>query len=202
MASSLWLGLCGLGLTRPLLGSVLGLFLGSASVGLGLWLARPLLGSALCPVHAARPWLARPLLSCCWLLLAGSSVVAGSADWALWPLDWALWPLDVRAAVRWVLDVALLALISGSPCLGSTALGFAGLYWAVSLSLRTGLSVAGMPGTCLFGCHTGLSVASWLILLTENGPPICLSERGPLRASPGLCASSERGLLRASPGLY
>jgi hypothetical protein len=26
----------------------------------------------------------------------------------------------VRAAVRWVLDVALLALISGSPCLGST----------------------------------------------------------------------------------
>ena len=57
-----------------------------------------------------------------------------------------------------------------------------------------------MPGTCLFGCHTGLSVASWLIPLTENGPPICLSERGLLRASPGLCASSERGLLRASPG--
>ena len=89
LASSLWLGLCGLGLTRPLLGSVLGLFFGSASVGLGLWLARPLLGSALCPVHAARPWLARPLLSCCgprlaplllacaFLLLtsAGSSVV-------------------------------------------------------------------------------------------------------------------------------
>ena len=121
LASSLWLGLCGLGLTRPLLGSVLGLFFGSASVGLGLWLARPLLGSALCSVHAARPWLARPLLPCCWLLSAGCSVVVGSAAvWALWPLDWALWLLDVRAAVRWVLDVALLALISGSPCLGST----------------------------------------------------------------------------------
>lgn len=165
LASSLWLGLCGLGLTRPLLGSVLGVFVGSASVGLGLWLARPLLGSALCPVHAARPWLARPLLPCCWLLSAGCSAVVSSADWALWPLDWALWLLDVRAAVRWVLDVALLALISGSPCLcstelgssvglNSTALGFAGLYWAVSLSLRTGLS-AMIPPVHRAGC-TGI----------------------------------------------
>lgn len=162
LASSLWLGPCGLGLTRPLLGSVLGVFVGSASVGLGLWLARPLLGSALCPVHAARPWLARPLLPCCWLLSAGCSAVVGSADWALWlfdwalwllvglaagwalwPLDWALWLLDVRAAVRWVLDVALLALISGSPCLCSTELGSSVgllLHWALLVS--TGLCVS------------------------------------------------------------
>jgi hypothetical protein len=49
----------------------------------------------------------------------------------------------VRAAVRWVLDVALLALISGSPCLCSTELGSSVgllLHWALLVS--TGLCLS------------------------------------------------------------